>query len=154
VRNLRGLLRLGALALTIPGCMSSTSKPPVDFSVVPCGKQSPLQVVELRFFPDPIPEARPISQWRALIRSDSTEACRTTVQVTEKDKDQTTSVEYTVYLSSGTNEILLDSAEQYRLSGDERCFQVVATIDGTKSPIAAKQHFCARTIDKAVWSMR
>lgn len=119
-----------------------------------CGKQHPLQLVSVKFFPDPIPETRRIDQWRATIRSDSAETCRTNIAVTEKDKNENISIEYTVYLTSGNNEIFLNGMDKYRVSGNDLCFQVLATIDGSKSPMITKEKHCARAIDKALWSMR
>lgn len=38
--------------------------------------------------PDPFPEARKIDQWRAIIRSDSSDLCQTTLGVVEADTDK------------------------------------------------------------------
>lgn len=125
-----------------------------QYPAPPCGKQHALQLIAVRFFPDPLPEARRIDQWRANIRSDSGETCRTQLVVTEKDKSDNISVEYTVYINAGSNEIFMNGLEKYRLGGADVCFQVLALRDGAKGPIESKEKHCARTIDKALWSMR
>lgn len=138
---------------TTAGCMlftRTTDAPPAP----PCGKQHPLQVISLAYFPDPLPEARRIDQWRAVIRSDSAETCRTRLQIVEKDNDKAASPPYTVHITSGTNEILMNSLEQYRLAGSEVCFQAVVELDGATGPLPGPQRSCARPIDKGLWSMR
>lgn len=125
-----------------------------QYPAPPCGKQHELQLITVRFFPDPLPEARRIDQWRATIRSDSAETCRTQIAVTERNKNDNIGVEYTVYINSGSNEIYMNGLDKYRLSGSDVCFQVMALRDGAKAPIESKEKHCARTIDKALWSMR
>ncbi|MBM4263868.1 MAG: hypothetical protein FJ145_20905 [Deltaproteobacteria bacterium] len=119
-----------------------------------CGKQHPLQLVAVRFFPDPLPEARRVDQWRATIRSDATETCRTQLMVTERDKSENISIEYTVYINPGSNEVFMNGMDKYRVSGTDLCFQVLALRDGAKAPLETKENHCAKTIDKALWSMR
>lgn len=125
-----------------------------QYPAPPCGKQHALQLVAVRFFPDPLPEARRIDQWRATVRSDSAETCRTNIVVTERDKNQNISIEYTVYINSGSNEIYMNGLDKYRISGADMCFQVLANVDGAKAPLEAKEKQCAKTIDKELWSMR
>ena len=142
---------LALLGIMATGCLP-TFNAGVDPVPPPCGKQQPLQVVSLAYFPDPLPETRRIDQWRAVIRSDGTRTCKTNLQVVETDKPA--GIQYTVHLASGINEILMKSVEEYRLAGSEVCFQVVAEIDGVTSPIPESQKACAKVIEKGVWSMR
>ena len=155
MKNNSVAMTLALLALLVPGCgLFGSKNEPVEVTAEPCGKQHPMEVVALALFPDPIPEARRISHWRAIIRLDSTQTCQTFVGVSEKSNGAPASLEYRTYLSSGTNQVLLDADEKYRLNGSEQCFQIVVEIDGARTPVATKQNFCARPIDKGVWSMR
>ena len=50
-----------------------------------CRKAPNLEVISLTMFPDPLPAARKIDQWRAMVRSDSTELCLTTLTIIEAE---------------------------------------------------------------------
>lgn len=150
MKHYRILVILAALTAIGCGQIFRSSQYPAPA----CGKQHALQLIAVRFFPDPLPEARRIDQWRASIRSDAAETCRTQLVVAEKDKSDNISVEYTVYINPGNNEIFMNGLDKYRLSGADLCFQVLAHRDGAKTPLDAKEKHCARTIDKALWSMR
>ncbi len=108
-------------------------------------------------FPDPLPEARKIDQWRAIIRSDSSDICHATlaiVVIVEDGKTEPITLEKQAELSLGANNILLYTIDSYRLSGKEVCFEMTAYINGNKAPIEAAQRTCVRTIDRGWWSMR
>ena len=105
-------------------------------------------------FPDPLPEARKIDQWRAIIRSDGSDLCRTTLSITEAGADKAITPEKESELTLGANEMVLYSFDDYRLSGNEVCFEVSAYMSGKKVSVDAPRRFCARTIDRGWWSMR
>ena len=120
----------------------------------PCSKTQNLELVSLAMYRDPLPETRKIDQWRAIIRSDSSAICQTTVSIAEAESKQLITHETKTDLSLGANQILLYSLDDYRLSGKEICFEVNVSIDGEKIPLDAPRRFCARTIDRGLWSMR
>lgn len=105
-------------------------------------------------FPDPLPEARKIDQWRAIIRSDSSDICQATLVIVEHGKTEPITLEKQAVLTLGANNILLHTIDSYRLSGKEVCFEMTASIKGNKAPIEAPHRTCARTIDQGWWSMR
>lgn len=105
-------------------------------------------------FPDPLPEARKIDQWRAIIRSDSSDICQATLAIVEHGKTEPITLEKQAALTLGANNILLYTIDSYRLSGKEVCFEMTASIKGNKAPIEAPHRTCARTIDQGWWSMR
>jgi hypothetical protein len=119
-----------------------------------CGKSPNLELVSLTMFPDPLPEARKIDQWRAMIRSDSADLCQTTLSIAEAGSTEPITQEVRTELTLGTNEVRLYSLDNYRLSGKEICFEVNAYIDGKKVSLDAPRRSCARTIDQGWWSMR
>jgi hypothetical protein len=140
------LLLLLPMALILQSCAAVRTGP--------CSKTQNLELVSLAMHRDPLPEARKIDQWRAIIRSDSSAICQTTVSIAEAESKQLITHETKTDLSLGTNQILLYSLDDYRLSGKEVCFEVNVSIDGDKVPIDAARRFCAHTIDRGLWSMR
>jgi hypothetical protein len=119
-----------------------------------CGRMPNLEIVSLAFAPDPLPEARKIDQWRAVIRSDSSDLCQTTLGVVEADKDKLVTPERRSELSLGANEVTLDSLDDYRLSGTEVCFEISAYMSGEPITLKSPRRFCARPIYRGWWSMR
>jgi hypothetical protein len=119
-----------------------------------CGKAPNLEVISLTMFPDPLPAARRIDQWRAMVRSDSTELCSTTLTIVEAETSVPVTQERQVELSLGANEILLYSVEDYRLTGNRICFELTGYISGNKVAVDSPRRYCTRTIDKGWWSMR
>ena len=119
-----------------------------------CGRAPNLELESLAMVPDPLPEARKIDQWRAIIRSDSADLCKTTLTVIEADSDKPVTPERESELSLGTNEITFSSLDAYRLSGSEICFNVSAYMAGQPITLKSPKRFCARTIDRGWWSMR
>jgi hypothetical protein len=120
----------------------------------PCSKTQNLELVSLAMYRDPLPEARKIDQWRAIIRSDTSAICQTTVSIAEAESKQLITHETKTDLSLGANQILLYSLDDYRLSGNEICFEVNVSVDGNKVPLVSPRRFCARIIDRGWWSMR
>ena len=119
-----------------------------------CGKAPNLEVISLTMFPDPLPSARKIDQWRAMVRSDGADLCLTTLTIVEAEASLPVTQERQVELSLGANEILLYSVEDYRLTGSRICFELTGYISGNKIAIDSPRRYCARTIDKGWWSMR
>jgi len=119
-----------------------------------CGKTPNLVLMSLAMFPDPLPEARKIDQWRAVIRSDSSDVCQTTLSLVEAGAAEAITQQVQTELTLGANEVRLYSLDNYRLSGKEICFEVNAYINGQKVPLDAPRRSCARTIDSGWWSMR
>jgi hypothetical protein len=119
-----------------------------------CGSMPNLELVSLAFAPDPLPEARKIDQWRAVIRSDSADLCQTTLGVVEADKDKPVTPERQFQLSLGANEVTLYSLDDYRLTGTEVCFEISAYMSGQPITLKSPRRFCARPIDRGWWSMR
>jgi hypothetical protein len=142
-------IAVGLTALILLSC--ATPQSPYQAS---CGKTPKLELESLRMFPDPIPEARKIDQWRAIIRSDGSDICHATLAIVEDGKTEPITLEKQAQLSLGANNILLYSIDGYRLSGKEICFEMTAHINGNKAPIEAPRRACARTIDRGWWSMR
>jgi hypothetical protein len=143
---------LGLTALILQSC--ATSQTPHQGS---CGKTPKLELESLTMFPDPLPEARKIDQWRAIIRSDSSAICHATlavVAIVEDGKTEPITLEKQAELSLGANNIVLYTIDSHRLSGKEVCFEMTAHINGNKAPIEAPRRACARTIDRGWWSMR
>lgn len=119
-----------------------------------CGKAPNLEVISLTMFPDPLPAARKIDQWRAMVRSDSADLCLTTLAIVEAGNPTRITQERQVELSLGANEILLYSVDDYRLTGNRICFELAAYLNGNKTAVDSPRRYCARTIDKGWWSMR
>jgi hypothetical protein len=119
-----------------------------------CGKAPNLELVSLTMHRDPLPEARKIDEWRAIIRSDSSDVCQTTLSVTEAEGKKIISQDTKTDLTLGANEVALYSLDDYRLSGNQVCFEVNAYIAGNKATLESPRPFCARTIDRGWWSMR
>src|SRR5581483_10488547 len=110
--------------------------------------------MSLTMYRDPLPEARKIDEWRAIIRSDSSAVCQTTLTVVDAETKKVISLETKIDLTLGANEVPLYSIDDYRLSGNQACFEVNAYINGQQAPLEAPRPFCARTIEKGGWSMR
>jgi len=119
-----------------------------------CGKTPNLELTSLTMYRDPLPEARKIDEWRAIVRSDSSDVCQTTLTVVDAETKQVISHQTKIDLTLGANEIPLYSIEDYRLSGNQVCFEVTAYINGAQAPLDSPRTFCARTIDRGWWSMR
>ena len=119
-----------------------------------CGRTPKLELVSLALAPDPLPEARKIDTWRAIIRSDSADVCQTTLDIVEAETQKPVTPELQSEVSLGMNEVILDSLADYRLSGNEICFTVGAYINNNKITLESPRRFCARTIDRGWWSMR
>ena len=113
-----------------------------------CGKTPKLELMSSAMSPDPVPEARKIDQWRAIIRSDSSEICQTTLAIVEVGQAEPTTREKQADLSIRANNILLYTIAGYRLNGNEVCFEMTAYINGNKVPIESPHPFYARTIDR------
>src|SRR5258705_6808027 len=108
----RRIAYLASILLGLYGC-SALPNPHLGR----CGKAPNLEVISLTMFPDPLPAARKIDQWRAMVRSDSAELCLTTLTIVEGETSVPVTQERPVELSLGANEILLYSVEDYRLTG-------------------------------------
>jgi hypothetical protein len=119
-----------------------------------CGKTPKLELISLAMVPDPLPEARKIDQWRAIVRSDSSDVCQTTLGVVEAETNKLVTPEKESELTLGANEVILYSLGDYRLSGNEVCFEVSAYMSGNKISLDGSRRFCARSIDRGWWSMR
>ena len=120
-----------------------------------CGRTPNLELVSLAMSPDPLPEARKIDQWRAIIRSDSSDVCETTLAVIEAESDKPVTPEKQTELTLGANEVTLFSFDDYRLSGaSEICFAVSAYMHNQAITLQSPRRFCTRTIDRGWWSMR
>jgi hypothetical protein len=137
------------IAIGLSGCATLS-----DPYLGSCGKKPNLEIISLTMFPDPLPEARKIDQWRAIMRSDSAELCQTTLAIVEEGKSHPITQERKVELTLGANEILFTSVDSYRMSGNRICFEITGYLDGNKAPVKSPRRFCARTIDKGWWSMR
>jgi hypothetical protein len=121
---------------------------------VACGKEHKLEIVSLAIYPDPLPESRRIDQWRVRIRSDAPKECQTTIRIVEAGTSDPITQEKLLILSPSVNDISLSAGERYRLTGTERCFDVVTDSDGSKSSIDSARKWCARLVDGRWWSMR
>jgi len=137
------------IAMSFAGCAALTNP-----YLGSCGKTPNLEIVSLTMFPDPLPESRKIDQWRAIVRSDSSELCQTTLAIVEEGKTQPITPERQVELTLGANEILFTSVDSYRMRGNRICFEITGYLDGNKTALKSPRRFCARVIDKGVWSMR
>jgi hypothetical protein len=142
------------LPLVLLASMLQSCTPAQNPYLGSCGWTPRLELISLAMFPDPLPEARKIDQWRAIIRSDSSDLCQTTLAVVEADTYKMITAERETELSLGANEVIFYSVDSYRLSGNEICFEVSAYMHGNKISLDSPRRFCARTIDRAWWSMR
>ena len=142
------------LSLVLLASILQSCAPAQNPSLGSCGRTPRLELVSLAMLPDPLPEARKIDQWRAIIRSDSSDVCQTTLRIVEAETDKPVTPEKETELSLGANEVTFYSVETYRLSGKEICFEVSASMNGNKVSADASRPFCARTIDRGWWSMR
>jgi len=149
IKDATTVLRLCCLAVLLQSCA-----PMQNPYLGSCGKTPNLALVSLAMSRDPLPEARKIDQWRAIIRSDSSEICQTTLSIVEVGNKELITHEVKTELTLGANEVLLYSLDDYRLSGIEVCFEVNAYIAGTKVALESPRPYCARTIDRGWWSMR
>ena len=121
---------------------------------VACGKEHKLEIVSLAIYPDPLPESRRIDQWRVRIRSDAPKECQTTIRIVEAGTSDPITQEKLLILSPSVNDISLSTAESYRLTGKEQCFEAVIDRDGSRRPVDSPQKWCARLVDGRWWSMR
>ena len=119
-----------------------------------CGQEQKLEVVSIAIYPDPLPESRRIDEWRVRIRSDAPKECQTTVRLVETGASNPITQEKLLVFSPGMNDISLNLAESYRLSGTEQCFAAVTDSDGSKRPVDSPRKWCARLVDGRWWSMR
>ena len=119
-----------------------------------CGNEHKLEIVSLAIYPDPLPESRRIDQWRARIRSDAPKECQTTIRIVETGTSDPITQEKLLVLSPSVNDISLSTAERYRLTGTERCFDVMIDSDGSKRSVDSPKKWCARLVDGRWWSMR
>lgn len=119
-----------------------------------CRRAPVLELVSLALTPDPLPQARKIDQWRAVIRSDSADLCAATLGVVEAGTEKPVTSDRQAELSLGANEVTLFSLDDYRLSGGEICFEVSAHMHGQPVKLKSPRRFCARAIDRGWWSMR
>lgn len=119
-----------------------------------CGKTPNLELTSLAMYRDPLPEARKIDEWRAIIRSDSSDVCQTILTVADAETKKLISLETKIDLTLGANEVPIYSIDDYRLSGNQVCFEVNAYINGAQARLDSPRPFCARTIEKGWWSMR
>lgn len=143
-------LLLACLAVVLEGCTSTAQTPYIGS----CAKPPKFEIESLAFFPDPLPEARKIDQWRAIIRSDSSEICPATLAIVEAGKSEPITREAKAELTIGVNNVLFYAVDSYRMSGTELCFELAAYINGNKAPMESPRPFCAQTIDRGWWSMR
>src|ERR1043166_2929707 len=86
-----------------------------------CGKTPNLELTSLAMYRDPLPEARKIDEWRAIIRSDSSDVCQTTLNIADAETKKVISQETKIDLTLGANEVALYSLDDYRLSGNQVC---------------------------------
>jgi hypothetical protein len=121
---------------------------------VACGKEHKLEIVSLAIYPDPLPESRRIDEWRVRIRSDAPKECQTTIRIVETGTSDPITQEKLLVLSPSVNDISLSTAERYRLTGTERCFDVMTDSDGSKRSVDSPKKWCARLVDGRWWSMR
>ena len=141
----------------LPRCAAAKLRPDAESLsriLGSCGKMPNLALVSLAMYRDPLPEARKIDQWRAIIRSDSSDICQTTLSIVEVGNKELITHEVKTEVTLGANEVLLYSLDNYRLRGNEVCFEVNASIAGTKVALESPRPYCARTLDRGWWSMR
>jgi hypothetical protein len=112
-----------------------------------------MEVVSLRIYPDPLPDARRIDEWRLRVRSDTAEECQAFIRIVEVERD-IVAAEAGAFLILGVNEIKLPPAQNYQFTGSERCFNVVARYKENQINIEGPKTFCALHIDDRWWTMR
>ncbi|HKY07915.1 MAG TPA: hypothetical protein VJQ55_06725 [Candidatus Binatia bacterium] len=74
--------------------------------------------------------------------------------VVEAGTEKSITPQQPVELSLGANDIVAYAIEDYRLSGNEVCFEIRAYLREDKISLESRRPFCARTIDRGWWSMR
>lgn len=105
-------------------------------------------------YPDPLPDARRIEEWRLRVRSDAPEECHVFIRIVEIEREGVVAAEGASALMRGVNEIKLGSAQNYRFTSNERCFNVVVQSQESKVQLEGPQAFCALHIDNQWWTMR
>jgi hypothetical protein len=119
----------------------------------PCTERLHLEVVSLSIYPDPLPDARPIDEWRLRVRSDTPAECQAFIRVVEVERE-IVAAEAAAFLILGVNEVKLRPSQNYQFTGNERCFNVVAQLKEGKIQIEGRQTFCALHIDNRWWTLR
>ncbi len=137
-----------AAALIFQSCVFRKTDSPAA-----CSQRHHLEVVSLSIYPDPLPDARRIDEWRLRVRFDTPEECQALIRIVEIERD-IVAAETAAFLILGVNEIKLPPAQDYRFTADERCFNVVAQSKEAELQIKGPHAFCALHIDNRWWTMR
>ena len=119
----------------------------------PCSHSDDLKIVSLSIHPDPLPDTSRVEEWLLRLRYNSEAECQTVIQIVETEREVVAAAA-AVLIKSGTNEIKLTPAPDYRFMANERCFKVVLTATDSKIENEDRQAFCALRIDNRWWTMR
>ena len=131
-----------------------SSRDSYDDRFVSCGRDHRLYVADLDMIPDPVRDGDRIRGWRVRLRSDASGECQTTLRIRERRDGDLVGLARVHRLRPGNNEIDFDTAERYRFSRAEHCFEVIADIAGTGRAVDAARTFCAREMPGRRWSLR
>jgi len=151
-RSCRLLLLFGLAVAIIQSCSALNVSTKTESPAV-CNQAEHLEVVSLAFYPDPLPDARRIDEWRLRVRSDTPNECQTLIQIVEVEREFV-AAESSAYLILGVNEIKLIPDQEYRFSASERCFNIIAKSTEGAIRLEGPKTFCALRIDNRWWTMR
>jgi hypothetical protein len=123
---------------------------------VRCGIGHRIRILDLNILPDPIGRGQKLERLRAIVQLDGIEECDTLFELREEAGDDVVAQGVKKLLRPGKNHVEFRPAGPYRFRLHEHCFQVVATIAGTRRPLDAARRFCARETTRhgRGWSLR
>jgi hypothetical protein len=153
-RACRLFLLLGLPTVIIQSCSAlNVFKKTEAPAATVCNQAQHVEVVSLAFYPDPLPDARRIDEWRLRVRSDTPDECQTLIQIVEVERELV-AAQSSAYLILGVNEIKLIPDPEYRFTANERCFNVIAKSADGAIQIEGPKTFCALRIDNRWWTIR
>ena len=152
-RACRLILLFGIAAALIQSCGVVSSFRTTTESPAVCNQAQHLEVVSLALFPDPLPDARRIDEWRLRVRSDTPNECQTLLQIVEVERELV-AAQSSAFLILGVNEIKLIPEPEYRFTASERCFNIIAKSTEGAIQLEGPKTFCALRIDNRWWTMR
>jgi hypothetical protein len=121
-----------------------------DYGRGGCRRGDRLQIQDLDMSPDPMVEGQRIRSWKVRVQFDGNRECETEIAV--REGGEIVAQARRINLRPGINEIDLRPVENYRLRGNEHCFNVQVDLEGSRRDVDAARRFCAH--QRPAWSMR
>jgi hypothetical protein len=110
-----------------------------------CAPPYRLWIADLGMLPDPVPQGRPIQQWKVTLESGYSTNCLSVLEVLEGDQSASTQVPYQI--TPGRAHYTLQADRRYQFRAQDVCFQVAVNVQNTRTPIAPldpQKRFCGR----------